>query len=91
MKTKGAVTVQNRDDHDDGIVMAETPFRIVQPWGPDKAREATLISEPATAAEAFAEIDRLSAQMVRTGAPSDAIELIVIDCDDRLVRRPSAQ
>jgi hypothetical protein len=31
-------------------------FRIVQPWGRDKAREATLISEHATAAEAFAEI-----------------------------------
>jgi hypothetical protein len=49
-------------------------FRVVQPWGPDKARQATLISEHATAAEAFAEIDRLSAEMVRTGAPSDAVE-----------------
>lgn len=50
------------------------PFRIVQPWGPDRARQATLISEHATAAEAFREIDRLAAQMIRTGAPSDAVE-----------------
>ena len=43
-------------------------FRIVQPYGPDKGRQATIISEHASAAEAFAEIDRLSAQMLRTGA-----------------------
>ena len=36
------------------------PSRIVQPYGRDKAREATLINEHATAAEAFAQIDRLS-------------------------------
>ena len=35
--------------------------------GTDKAQQFTLISEHATAAEAFAEIDRLAAQMVRTG------------------------
>jgi hypothetical protein len=63
-------------------------FRVVQPWGPDKGRQATLISEHSTAAEAFAEIDRLAAQMVRTGAPSDAIELTVIDADGTIVERP---
>ena len=67
------------------------PFRIVQPWGPDKSRQATLISEHATVEEAFSEIDRLAAQMIRTGAPSDAVELLVIDASDRLVRRPDAQ
>jgi hypothetical protein len=43
--------------------------RVVQPWGPDKALQATLIREQPTAADAFAEIDRLAAQMMRTGAP----------------------
>ena len=38
-----------------------------------------MISEHATAAEAFREIDRLSSEMVQTGAPSDAVELLVID------------
>jgi len=52
-------------------------FRIVQSWGPDRSRQATLISEHASIEDAFAEIDRLSAQMVRTGAQSHAVELIV--------------
>ena len=61
-------------------------FRVVQPWGPDKARQSTLISDHATAAEAFGEIDRLASEMVRTGAPSDAVELVVVDLDDHVVR-----
>ena len=65
-------------------------FRIVQPWGPDKARDATLISQHASPVEAFAEIDRLASVMVRTGVPSDAVELIVVDQDDRIVQRPGA-
>ena len=64
------------------------PFRIVQPWGRDKARQATVISEHATAAAAFAEIDRLAAQMLRTGARSDAVELLVVDTAGDLVPRP---
>jgi hypothetical protein len=55
------------------------PFRIVQPWGLDKTREATLLSEHETVDEAFGEIDRLAAQMMRTGARSDAVELLVVD------------
>ena len=33
----------------------------------------------ATAAEAFREIDWLASEMVRTGAPSDAVELVVVN------------
>jgi len=40
-----------------------------------------MLSEHQTAAAAFAEIDRLTAQMARTGAPADAIELVVIDVE----------
>ncbi|MCZ6734561.1 MAG: hypothetical protein O7C65_02080 [Planctomycetota bacterium] len=74
--------------------MRRLPFRVMQPWSPHKGRQADLISEHHTVAAAFAEIDRLSAEMVRTGAPSDAIELVVIDADDRVVqngRRPVVQ
>jgi hypothetical protein len=64
-------------------------FRIVQPWGAHhKAQQSTLISEHPTAADAFAEIDRLTARMVRTGAPSDAVELLVIDQAGVIVQRP---
>ena len=58
----------------------------MQPWGPHKGRQATLISEHHTVAAAFAEIDHLASEMVRTGAPSDAIELVVVDADDRVVQ-----
>jgi hypothetical protein len=34
------------------------------------------------------EIDRLSAQMVRTRAQSDALELLVVDDAGRVVPRP---
>ena len=71
--------------------MTRGPFRVVQPWGPHKGRQATLISEHHTAAAAFAEIDRLSAEMVRTGAPSDAIERVVVDVADQIVQRSSAR
>ncbi len=54
--------------------MRRLPFRVMQPWGPHKGRQASLISEHPTALEAFDAIDQLSGEMVRTGAPSDAIE-----------------
>jgi hypothetical protein len=66
------------------------PFRVVQPWGPEKTRQSTVISEHSTAPAAFAEIDRLLSETMRTGAPSDAVELIVVDQDDRIVQRPGA-
>jgi hypothetical protein len=63
-------------------------FRVVQPYGRDKSREATMISEHATASEAFAEIDRLRTQMARMGAPANKTELIVVDAADQIVPRP---
>ncbi len=74
-----------------GLSMLCAPFRVMQPWGPDKGWQATLISEHATVAEAFREIDLLASEMVRTGPPSDALALIVVDADDRVVVRPDAQ
>jgi hypothetical protein len=66
------------------------PYRVVQ-WGRDKARQGTLVSEHATAHEAFEEIDRLADQMVRTSTPSNAAELTVVDVDDGIVIRPGGQ
>ena len=65
-----------------------TTFRVVQPWGPDKARQSTLQSEHDTVAEAFAALDAISAKMMRTGTPSNAIELVVVDENGRKVERP---
>ena len=61
------------------------PFRVVQPWGPDKVRQSTMLSEHQTAAAAFDEIDRLKSQMLRTGVATHEIELVVIDVDRNAV------
>ena len=63
-------------------------FRVAQPYGRAVEHESTILSEHATAAEAFAGIDRLAAQMARTGAPSDAITLVVLDPAGHVVHRP---
>ena len=57
--------------------------------GPRQARQSTVVTERDTIEAAFAEIDRMAAQMVKTGCPSDAIELIVVDENGRIVRRPN--
>jgi hypothetical protein len=64
-------------------------YRVMHPWGPHKGRQATLQSEHATIAQAFAAIDAMSARMVRIGAPGDALELIVIDEHGNVVPRPA--
>jgi hypothetical protein len=63
-------------------------YRVAQPYGRDPARESTTLSEHPTVADAFAEIDRLAGQMARTGAPSDAITLVVLDGAGCVVSRP---
>jgi hypothetical protein len=68
--------------------MGRRPFRVVQPWGQDKARQATIVSEHSTAAEAFGALDGMAAQAKRTGGRIDAIDLLVVDADGRIVGRP---
>jgi hypothetical protein len=70
--------------------MEKWPFRVVQPWGRDKGKQSTLIASCPTAQSAFDAIDRMAEQMVKTGAPSDAVELVVLDAEDRVVRRPES-
>src|SRR5688572_25767165 len=62
-------------------------YRVVQPYG-QRREEWTLVSEHATVDQAFAKIEALSTQMVRTGAPSDAVELIVVDEAGNRMTRP---
>ena len=64
-------------------------YRVVQPYGV-RVGEWTVLSEHSSAQEAFEAIDHLSDRMVRTGAPSDAIELIVVDKHGVAVSRPDA-
>ena len=64
------------------------PYRVVQPYGKDRAREVTEVSSWATIRDAFAEIDRYAASAVSNGLPGDYVELLVIDDEGREVRRP---
>jgi hypothetical protein len=67
------------------------PFLVVQPYGRDRAHEATVIKVCPTVEAAFRALDAISERMQRTGAPSDAVELIVVDSARQQVRRPGAQ
>lgn len=67
--------------------MSKQEYHVVQPWGRDRARQSTVVSSHPSAETAFAEIDRLAAQMVRTGTRSDAVELIVVDESFRIIQR----
>jgi hypothetical protein len=40
--------------------MSQLMYRVAQPYGTDKARESTIISEHATEGDAFAEIDNVA-------------------------------
>lgn len=70
-----------------GLRALEMKFFVVQPYGRDKGREATIVYTADTAVEAFAEIDRLAEQMKRSGANPDSVELLVVDEERRVVRR----
>ena len=49
-----------------------------------------LISEHHTAAEAFAEMERLAAEIRRTSGRVEGLDLLVVDADGTVVRRPGA-
>ena len=65
-------------------------FRVVQTSGPDAARQRAVLSEHVTAAAAFAEAARVWQQRVRAGSGSEAVEVLVVDDQDRIVSRPDA-
>ena len=67
------------------------PYRMAQPWGRDKGRDATLISEHSTAADAFEAMERLAEQAQRTGGRIEVLELIVVDAEGRVVARRGVQ
>ena len=66
------------------------PFRVVQPWGRDARNESTTLGSYSTSDAAFNAIDAMVNQMVRAGAPSDVVELIVLDSDGHRATRPGA-
>ena len=66
-------------------------FLLVQPYGRDRARQATIVSIHETVEAAYAELDRLAAQLGRHGLPGDVVELLVTDDERHVVPRPGLQ
>jgi hypothetical protein len=65
-------------------------YRVMQPYGKDRTREATEISRWANIDDAFAEIDRYAEGSADGGQAGDYLELLVVDDEGREVRRPDA-
>jgi hypothetical protein len=65
------------------------PFLIVQPYTDKRERllTAIVVRSFETAAEAFAELDRIGERLHRFDIPGDAIEMLVVDEQRRPVKR----
>ena len=67
------------------------PFYVVQPWGRDRYRQATVTSIHDTVDDAYARLDAISEKLQRDGAAPDTLELYVVDTDRQPVTRPGVQ
>ena len=67
------------------------PFYLVQPWGRDRYRQATVQSIHATVDDAYARLDAIAEKLQRDGAPPDYLELYVVDEQRQPVTRPEGQ
>ena len=55
------------------------PFYLVQPWGRDRYRQATVQSIHDTVDDAYARLDVIAEKLQRDGAPPDYLELYGAD------------
>ena len=54
------------------------PFYLVQPWGHDRYRQATVQNIQHTIDDAYARLDAIAEKLLRDGAPADYLELPVV-------------
>ncbi len=66
-------------------------FHLVQPWGDDKYRQATIVSTHATVVEAYAALDRIGEKLHQDEAPEGTLEIYVVDEGRQPVPRPGVQ
>ncbi len=67
------------------------PYHIVQTWGSDSYRHATVLSTHDTVDDAYARLDEIAETLQRDGAPPDYLELYVVDEQRQPVARPGVQ
>ncbi len=72
-------------------VRTPRPFYLVQPWGHDRYRQATVQSTHDTVYDAYARLDAIAEKLQRDGAPPDYLELYVVDEQRQPVTRPGVQ
>lgn len=65
-------------------------FYIIEPWGRDKYREASIIFRAATVDDAYVELDRLVARLQSFRIDPSTFEWYVVDEAYRPVKRPGA-
>ena len=66
------------------------PFHLVQPWGRDTYRQATVMSIHATIEKAYARLDAIAEKLAQDELPKDTLELHVVDEKREPVPRPGA-
>ena len=87
----GHVWTHEKTDHHTAKKKVTQPamrFRVVQLWGPDNARQGTAQSEHKTIVEAFAALDSIATDVAQTVVSGDAVELVVVDEQGKVVARP---
>ena len=67
------------------------PYNLVQPWGRDRYRQASVTSVHDTVDDAYAQLDTIAEQLERDGTPPDYLELYVVDAERQPVARPGVQ
>ncbi len=80
-----------RDPGERGYTEHAMPFYLVQPWGRDRYRQATVQSIHDTVDDAYARLDAIAEKLQRDGAPPDYLELYVMDDEREPVARPGVQ
>ncbi len=65
-------------------------YCVVQPWGRDKYREASIVSLHQTPEEAYDELDLLVEVMSRSRGSGDRFDAYVVDEQRQAVPRPAA-
>tara|TARA_B100000315_G_C14224954_1_gene428217 strand:+ start:261 stop:467 length:207 start_codon:yes stop_codon:yes gene_type:complete len=66
-------------------------YYLVQPWGRDRYREATVVDIHGSVTAAYQALDAIAKKLQRAGAPDDWLELYVVDDERQPVPRPGVQ
>ncbi len=67
------------------------PYYVVQPWGRDRYRDATVVGIHETVTDAYDALDKIAETCQRHDVPDDWLEIYVVDAERQPVIRPGVQ